>query len=413
MTSLTAEDSVELDSETLHVQLDNARNFTNTLQQIAWALSLRIKDLGSSTSNAHRVSNNKEETKDRSLSKKDLMMQLRKITLIMEQMQMKMEQGLEVYNASNSLEEQKRRASAISRTILKCQKITDRVLAATNLNITAISDPRKTMLKDEVASLEDDYKNEKYSTEGALSCLKQVVGRLRSVEETFEFHSNIVADRASLVQDTNQAGKNDSAIEDSLNDLHAHNHFTNGNFAYGSTPFSTFSLILSNGKFQSILRQMKRNREEFVVFGSSAGWLNFFASLAFGVVSTGYEILPSLVRVANQVKKDFRVEEHSKVEFHCMDMLKASLKDTRIIMLCSQCWDNWLIDLVHAKLLLELKVGSVIIDYSSKFGDTLDSLTCPPEKDTAAQPTFESFLEVKAPVSWNPGQQFHCYVRTA
>ena len=66
---------------------------------------------------------------------------------------------------------------------------------------------------------------------------------------------------------------------------------------------------------------MKRSKEEFVVFGSSAGWLNFFASLGFGVVSTGYEILPSLVRVANQVKKDFHVEEHSKVEFHCMDML--------------------------------------------------------------------------------------------
>ena len=61
-----------------------------------------------------------------------------------------------------------------------------------------------------------------------------------------------------------------------------------------------------------------------------------FASLGFGVVSTGYEILPSLVSVANQVKKEFHVEEHSKVEFHCMDMLKASLKDTRIIMLCSQ-----------------------------------------------------------------------------
>ena len=303
-------------------------------------------------------------------------------------MQMKMEQGLEVYSSSKNSEEQKRRASAISRTMLKCQKITKRVVAATNLDVTAISDPRKAMLKDEVHSLEDDYKNEKYSTEGALSCLKQVVGRLRSVEETFEFHSHIVADRALLVESTNQAEKTNSAIEDSLNDLQISNRFTNGNFAYGSTPFSTFSLILSNIKFQSILKQMKRSKEEFVVFGSSAGWLNFFASLGFGVVSTGYEILPSLVRVANQVKKDFHVEEHSKVEFHCMDMLKASLKDTRIIMLCSQCWDNWLIDLVHAKLIHELQVGSIIIDYNCKFGVTIDNFRCPSTKDTAGKPKF-------------------------
>ena len=139
-------------------------------------------------------------------------MQLRKVTLIMEQMQMKMEQGLEVYSSSKNSEEQKRRASAISRTMLKCQKITKRVVAATNLDVTSISDPRKAMLKDEVLSLEDDYKNEKYSTEGALSCLKQVVGRLRSVEETFEFHSHIVADRASLVESTNQAGKTNNVM---------------------------------------------------------------------------------------------------------------------------------------------------------------------------------------------------------
>ena len=91
-------------------------------------------------------------------------------------------------------------------------------------------------------------------------------------------------------------------IDDSLNDLHISNRFTNGNFAYGSTPFSTFSLILSNSKFQSILNQMKRNKKNSCVC-SSAGWLNFFASLGFGVVSTGYEILPSLVSVASKLKE--------------------------------------------------------------------------------------------------------------
>ena len=72
-----------------------------------------------------------------------------------------------------------------------------------------------------------------------------------------------------------------------------------------------------------------------------------------------------------------------------------------------------MIDLVHAKLIRELKVGSVIIDYNSKFGVTMDNFRYPSTKDTAGKPSFESFLEVKAPVSWNPGQQFHCYRRTA
>ena len=48
MTSLAGDAGVEAASDALHVQLDNARNFINTLQQIAWALSLRIKGLGSS-----------------------------------------------------------------------------------------------------------------------------------------------------------------------------------------------------------------------------------------------------------------------------------------------------------------------------------------------------------------------------
>ena len=100
MTSLAGDAGVEAASDALHVQLDNARNFINTLQQIAWALSLRIKGLGSSDSNTSTVSDINEETKCSSLSKTNLMMQLRKITLIMEQMQMKMEQGLEVYSSS-------------------------------------------------------------------------------------------------------------------------------------------------------------------------------------------------------------------------------------------------------------------------------------------------------------------------
>ena len=69
MTSLTGDNGAEAASDVLHVQLDNARNFTNTLQQIAWALSLRIKGLSSNDSNTSKVSNINEETKCGSLTK--------------------------------------------------------------------------------------------------------------------------------------------------------------------------------------------------------------------------------------------------------------------------------------------------------------------------------------------------------
>ena len=441
--------------EQLETQLNNARKFISMLQRMSWALSNLIKNHTSlfenSTADKDMDENSTQETKQETsvrnsseMTKKTLMMQLRKLMLLMEQIQIKMELGLQFYvtgsrnnydenNENNTIsikEEARKRgnaALALFNILRKSDKIVKRIETNVNIDIGTLPDLRTDMLQAELNCLQDDYRNEKYSTETAMLCLKHVVIRLRSIEETLEFHANLIKDRNILmnqgVNNTNNCNDNAVVIKSTTTTTSTANtnhiyQFSDTNFAYGSTPFSTFSLILSNVKFHRILREMKRNREDFLVFGSSAGWLNFYASLAFGVNSKGYEILPSLVNVANQVKRELNVGEHSSIDFYCQDMLHANLENTRIIMLCSQCWDKWLIHLVHEKLINELNTGSIIIDYNNLFESTLKKTT---ETSTHNQyngtgedsntSMFDLFLQVKAQVSWNPCQEFHCYIK--
>ena len=100
--------------------------------------------------------------------------------------------------------------------------------------------------------------------------------------------------------------------------------YSAGNFAYGSTPYQTWRLLTTipavaralvlcmqpsqlsqpsqpshppdtatqGGEAQGAGGGDAEEREAFVVWGSSLGWLVFYAALTYGVRSRGVELLP-------------------------------------------------------------------------------------------------------------------------
>lgn len=97
--------------------------------------------------------------------------------------------------------------------------------------------------------------------------------------------------------------------------------YSESNFAYGSTPFSSFVRLFSSVEelppgeepgapharvaLRAALERCASSGEEqasplrFTVFGSSMGWLLFYARLALGLPNVvGYELLPCLVDIS-------------------------------------------------------------------------------------------------------------------
>ena len=73
-----------------------------------------------------------------------------------------------------------------------------------------------------------------------------------------------------------------------------------------------------------------------VVWGSSLGWLVFYAALTYGVKSRGVELLEDLCAVSSEVGRELGVVGAA---CHCGDMLLDSVADARLLFLASQCWD--------------------------------------------------------------------------
>ena len=129
---------------------------------------------------------------------------------------------------------------------------------------------------------------------------------------------------------------------------------------------------------------------EYVVFGSSIGWLAFYGACRYRVTTVGVEIMPYLVEVAEEAAGSLGVEG---IRFVHSDMLLHDLARARVVMLTSQCWDDDLIARVHAKLACELPRGALVVDYRGSLVE-------------AHREAFEVAEQVVAPVSWNPRQPF-------
>ena len=158
--------------------------------------------------------------------------------------------------------------------------------------------------------------------------------------------------------------------------------------------------------------------------GSSIGWLVFYGALALGVHAVGYELLPSLVAVAEQTNAALRGDggrrsggreasphggggggggggKATRAGFVCGDMLAAPLRGARVVLLASQCWDAALYHATAAKMARELVRGAVVVDYGDKLGGA----------EFGGAFGAEPAATVRAPVSWNRNQSFYVWVK--
>ena len=144
-----------------------------------------------------------------------------------------------------------------------------------------------------------------------------------------------------------------------------------------------------------------------VVFGSSTGWLVFYAALVFGARSVGYELLEGRVATANETAREcvFSSERESEKNtssvsdlfaFSCSDALFAPLgENAKVVVLTSQCWDEALKTRVASRLASHLTIGALVVDY----GDSL-------KRERAFG---EPVAVVEAPTSWNEKQKFYVF----
>ncbi|CEG43695.1 uncharacterized protein PHALS_13989 [Plasmopara halstedii] len=165
------------------------------------------------------------------------------------------------------------------------------------------------------------------------------------------------------------------------------------NFAYGSTPFTTWLNVFTQ---QAVLDKLASGQVNLTVFGASIGSLVFFAGLVFGLRSVGVEILEFLHDVAEQFRLNLQISKE-KCCFKCADMVTVSVHDVSILLLTSQCWDEALYAQVQTKLELELQSGTLVIDYKNALQKS---------------PHFRLVREVhNQRVSWNSSQSFFIFER--
>lgn len=197
-------------------------------------------------------------------------------------------------------------------------------------------------------------------TDTTLEQVAVVIQRLREMEQSQTFHQRLLAAQRAT----------SCASAYSLD-----------NFAYGSTPFSTWLALMSTDSIQAAVADIQAasrhadpasSRKEYTVFGSSTGSLVLYAALVLGIECIGVEILPFLHDVASELRTELMYDQQQQQQqqqlrqqcvFVCGDMLDAPLDRTKILVLTSQCWDAPLHARVAHKLERELPVDALVVDY--------------------------------------------------
>eukprot|EP00899_Mesostigma_viride_P006616 jgi/Mesvir1/15956/Mv08271-RA.1 len=192
--------------------------------------------------------------------------------------------------------------------------------------------------------------------------------------------------------------------------------YSKDNFAYGSTPFSAWLQLFRAPCLTQALSAVAHPghtlaappvgqpaphpaRKTLQVWGSSLGWLVFYAALTLdpSIRVVGFELMPSLVDVAEELRRKHGVDNASFVQG---DMLDAPLDDASVLMLTSQCWDADLRHKVATKLGKELPVGTLVVDYTAYLSTVPALLSCQVEHTE------------ELPVSWNAHNVFYVFRKT-
>ena len=261
--------------------------------------------------------------------------------------------------------------------------------AATGRAPTAES--RDALLRDEGVALVAAASDPPEGSSGArLRALAVLVDALRAEEGSFEFQQTLMQAHQRLGTTT---------------------EYSRDNFAYGSTPWQSWLTVHTDPGCTALAAAVARCAEpgsglpEYVVFGSSLGWLCFYAALTYAVPAVGYEIVEPLVEAAERLRATHcsgSGDEACSIAFHCQDMLQAPLDRCGVLLLTSRCWDKPLAQALHRRLIRDLPAATVVVDYS-------DDLA----KAEGEGEGFEVAGSCVVPVSWDSQQKMHCMVRKA
>lgn len=213
--------------------------------------------------------------------------------------------------------------------------------------------------------------------------LDAVVSDLSRTQRTLSFQSD-------LLQSQDQASSSPLSA------------YTAENFAYGTTPLDSFLEVFNHPALAARAGECRSCNMDVVVFGSSSGWLCFYAALGLGLRSVGHELLRPLVEVARSTAERHELGDDA-VSFVLGDMLAADLGNCGILVLASQCWDRGLAREARVKAARELPRGSAVIDYLPWDEDVLGG--------NGGDPAVEEVGVVTRPVSWNQAQEFHILIK--
>lgn len=133
--------------------------------------------------------------------------------------------------------------------------------------------------------------------------LRVLVTKLRQREQQLSFHRELLKAQQEF--------------------LRSESNYSAENFAYGSTPFTTWLTLFTQKAVTEKLAYGSR-QATLMVFGASSGSLVFFAALVLGLRSVGVEILRFLYDVAEQLRTELQISQDSCC-FKCADMVTVSM----------------------------------------------------------------------------------------
>jgi len=310
--------------------------------------------------------------------------------------------------ADSNVEAVERADSVLLRTCATAEKTLERALVCfpdlNNGDIKAEADRADILADDAVAISKAKLLHSDRICE--VENLRRVVENLRCMETSYDFHGQIICDASMLLpsgDDSDDACDSDYSLE---------------NFAYGSTPLSTWLQLMS-----AIRATGHPTAVEWGVMGSSCGWMVFYAAALTGKMAHGWEILPSLHQCAvNHIPNDTPddtpdpdVTCHMRqlLDFNCQDALKADISSCGAIVIAGQCWEPWLLNAMYTKIRSECAVGTILLDYNAilqEFQKQDDEGTEIGEGEgEGGKREFQLLCSKSLPVSWGV-VAFHVWV---
>jgi hypothetical protein len=137
-----------------------------------------------------------------------------------------------------------------------------------------------------------------------MKALAVLVADLRVAEASFDFQRTLMQAHQRLGNTT---------------------EYSRDNFAYGSTPWQSWIQLHTDPDCHELAAAVRRcaaagsSLPEYIVFGSSLGWLCFYAALSLSVHAVGYEIVEPLVAKAEQLRLRHcsASDAACSIDFHC------------------------------------------------------------------------------------------------